>query len=124
MLGVPSFKRGEDTMVKVKLAGEMTGARVNFTIEPRKDGPVMIEARFHELKEAPAGRRYVLWAVSPDQKFTRVGQIVNTGARNEAEIRGEVAMPDFGLLITTEDATESATPRGAVVGTVYFEPTK
>ncbi len=124
MLGVPGFKVGEDTMVKVKLAGEMTGSRVNFQIEPRKDGPVMIKARFHELKEAPAGRRYVLWAVSPDQKFTRVGQIVNTGARNEAEIRGEVAMPDFGLLITTEDATESARPLGPVVGTIYFEPTK
>ena len=124
MLGVPGFKRGEDTMVKVKLAGEMTGSRVNFQIEPRKDGPVMIKARFHELKEAPAGKRYVLWAVGPDQKFTRVGQIINTGTRNEAEIRGEVAMPDFGLLITTEDAAESAMPQGTVVGTVYFEPTK
>jgi len=122
MLGIPGFERGEDTMVKVKLAGEMTGSRVNFVIEPRKDGPVMIKARFHELKEAPAGKRYVLWAVSPDQKFTRVGQIINTGNRNEAEIRGEVALQDFGLLITTEDATESPMPRGAVVGTVYFEP--
>jgi hypothetical protein len=120
MLGVPGFKRGEDTMVKVKLAGEMTGSRVNFVIEPRRDGPVTIKARFHELKEAPAGKRYVLWAVGPDQKFTRVGQIINTGNRNEAEIRGEVAMADFGLLITTEDATEA--PRGPVVGTVYFEP--
>jgi hypothetical protein len=73
--------------------------------------------------EAPAGKRYVLWAVSPDQMFTRVGQIVNTGNRNEAEIRGEVALQEFGLLITTEDATESPSPRGAVVGTVYFEPT-
>ncbi|HLL76676.1 MAG TPA: hypothetical protein VK421_15585 [Pyrinomonadaceae bacterium] len=124
MLGVPSFERGEDTMVKVNLAGEMTGSRVNFVIEPRKDGPVTIKARFHELKEAPAGKRYVLWAVSPDQKFTRVGQIINTGNRNEAEIRGEVAMRDFGLLITTEDATESPMPKGAVVGTVYFEPRK
>jgi len=118
MLGIPSFKRGEDTMVKVKLAGEMTGSRVNFVIEPRKDGPVMIKARFHELKDAPAGKRYVLWAVGPDQKYTRVGQIINTGGRNEAEIRGEVAMQDFGLLITTEDAADSPMPKGAVVGTI------
>ena len=116
MLGIPNFKRGEDTMVKVNLAGEMTGSRVNFVIEPRKDGPVMIKARFHELKDAPAGKRYVLWAVGPDQKFTRLGQIVNTGGRNEAEIRSEVAMPDFGLLITTEDANDM--PRGPVVGTI------
>lgn len=60
--------------------------------------------------------RALLWAISPDQKFTRVCQIINTGGRNEAEIRGEVAMQDFGLLITTEDANER--PTGPVVGTI------
>jgi len=116
MLGVPGFKRGEDTSVKVKLGGEMTGSRVNFVIEPRKDGPVTIKARFHELKDAPAGKRFVLWAVSPDNKFVKLGQIVNTANRNEAEIRSEVSLSDFGLLITTENADER--PSGPVVGTI------
>jgi hypothetical protein len=116
MLGIPSFKRGEDTSVKVNLGGEMTGSRVNFVIEPRKDGPVTIKARFHELKEAPAGKRYVLWAVSPDNQFVKIGQIINTANRNEAEIRGEVSLADFGLLITTEDANER--PTGPVIGTI------
>ena len=116
MLGIPTFKRGEDTMVKVNLGGEMTGARVNFVVEPRKDGPTMIKARFHELKEAPAGKRYVLWAVSPDNQYVKLGQIVNTANRNEAEIRSEVSLADFGLLITTENADER--PSGPVVATI------
>lgn len=116
MLGIPSFKRGEDTSVKVKLGGEMTGSRVNFVIEPRKDGPVTVKARFHELKDAPSGKRYVLWAVSPDNQFVKLGQIVNTANRNEAEIRSEVSLSDFGLLITTEEANER--PSGPVVGTI------
>jgi len=117
MLGIPSFKRGEDTQVKVKLSGEMTGSRVNFRILPRKDGPTVVEARFHELKDAPAGKRYVLWAVSPDNQFTRLGQIVNTPNRNEAEIKSEVNLPDFGLFITTEGAEETK-PTGPVIATI------
>jgi len=116
MLNIPGMKRGEDTQVKVNLTGALTGARVNFNIEPRKDGPTMITARFHELKEAPAGHVYVLWAVSPDNKYVKLGQIVNTGGRNEAEIKSETTLQDFGLLITLEN--EHSIPTGSVVGTV------
>lgn len=116
MLGIPRFNRGSDTDVKVKLAGALTGSRVNFTLTPRKDGPTTIVARFHELKEAPAGQVYVLWAVSPDNKYVKLGQIVNTGGRNEAEIKSETTLADFGLLVTLEN--EVSIPAGVVVGTV------
>ena len=115
MLGIPSFNRGSDTEVKVKLAGAMTGSRVNFNILPRKDGPTVIHARFHELKESPAGQVYVLWAVSPDNKYTKLGQVVNTGQRNEAEIKSETTLTDFGLLVTLQ--AEGETPAGDVVVT-------
>jgi hypothetical protein len=115
MLNIPSYNRGSDTEVKVKLAGAMTGARVNFNILPRKDGPTVIHARFHELKEAPAGQVYVLWAVSPDNKYTKLGQVVNTGKRNEAEIKSETTLADFGLLVTLQP--EGETPAGDVVVT-------
>lgn len=118
MLGIPTFKRGVDSQVKVNLAGEMTGSRVNFRVLPRKDGPTAITARFHELKDAPAGKRYVLWAVSPDNKFTKLGQIINTANRNEAEIKSETSLTDFGLFITAEDAGEGASPVGPVVATI------
>jgi len=118
MLGIPTFKRGVDSQVKVKLAGEMTGSRVNFRVLPRKDGPTAITARFHQLKDSPAGKRYVLWAVSPDNKFTKLGQIINTTRRNEAEIKSETSLMDFGLFITSEDATDAASPLGPVVATI------
>jgi hypothetical protein len=118
MLNIPSLPRGSDSEVKVKLAGEMTGSRVNFRVLPRKDGPTTIVARFHELKDAPAGKRYVLWAVSPDNKFTKLGQIINTEHRNEAEIKSETSLTDFGLFITSEDATDAASPVGPVVATI------
>jgi hypothetical protein len=116
MLNIPRYHRGSDTEVKVKLAGALTGSRVNFNIEPRKDGPTTIVARFHQLKDAPAGQVYVLWAVSPDNKYVKLGQIVNTGARNEAEIKSETTLADFGLLVTLQ--SEGETPAGDIVGTV------
>jgi hypothetical protein len=116
MLNIPRYNRGSTSEVKVKLAGALTGSRVNFGIEPRKDGPTTIVARFHELKEAPGGQVYVLWAVSPDNKYVKLGQIVNTGGRNEAEIKSETTLADFGLLITLEN--EVSSPAGVVVGTV------
>ena len=116
MLGIPTYDRGDTTDVKVKLAGALTGARVNFQITPRKDGPTTVVARFHELKEAPAGQVYVLWAVSADNKYTKLGQIVNTGRRNEAEIKSETALSDFGLLVTLQPEGDAIA--GDVVGTV------
>lgn len=116
MLGIPGFRRGTDTEMKINLTGAMTGSRANVFIEPRKDGPTTIKMRFHELKEAPGGKVYAVWAVSPDNRFVRLGQIVNTGQRNEAQIQTETALQDFGLLITMED--EFSNPTGTVVGTI------
>ena len=42
--------------------GALTGARANVFITPRKDGPTEVKMRFHELKEAPADQKFVLWA--------------------------------------------------------------
>lgn len=116
MLGIPGFRRGTDTEMKINFSGAMTGSRANVYIEPRKDGPTTIKMRFHELKDAPAGQVYALWAVSPDNKYVRLGQVVNTGQRNEAQIQTETALQDFGLMITMED--EFSNPTGTVVGTI------
>jgi len=117
LLGIPNFRQGTDTEIKINFAGELTGTRANVSIEPRKDGATTIRMRFHELKDAPGGKRYVLWAISADNKYHRLGQVVNTGKRNEAEIRTETGLPDFGLFITTEDIND-APPTGNVIGTI------
>jgi len=119
MLNIPAYKKGDDTKMKINLSGAMTGARANVFITPRKDGPTEVKLRFHELKDAPAGKTYSVWAVSPDQKFVKLGQVVNTAGRNEAEIKSEVPLPDFGLLITMEDANAASTnPLGPSIGIV------
>ncbi len=115
MLNIPSYHRGSATEVKTRLGGLMSGARVNFTITPRKDGPTEVVARFHQLKNAPAGQVYTLWAVSPENKYTKLGQVVNPGTRNEAEVKSETAMTDFGLIVTIQP--EGETPAGDVVVT-------
>src|SRR5205814_9283845 len=112
MLGIPTFKRGDDTKLKVNFSGAMEGSRANIFIEPRKHGNATeVRMRFHQLKEAPKGQAYILWAVSSDNQFQRLGENVNVKGRNEAEIRSETSFNDFGLLLTTED-------RGLTRGTI------
>jgi len=119
MLNIPAYKKGDDTKMKVNFSGALTGARANVFIKPRKDGPTEVKLRFHELKEAPAGKLFTVWAMSPDNKFVKLGQITNTPGRNEGEIQAEVALPDFGLLVTMEDATGTLTnPLGPSIGIV------
>ena len=127
MLGIPTFKRGDDTKLKINFTGAMEGARANVFIEPHKRGTATeVRMRFHELKEAPKGTAYILWAVSPDNQFQNLGQIVNVKGRNEAEIKSEVSFNDFGLLLTTEDLGTTKgtiiTPAGHRVGVIQIVP--
>ncbi len=127
MLGIPTFKKGDDTKLKINFSGAMEGARANVFIEPHKKGKATeVTMRFHDLKEAPKGTAYILWAVSPDNQFTRLGQIVNVKGRNEAEIKSEVTYDDFGLMLTTEDLglTQGTIirPSGHRVGVIQIIP--
>jgi hypothetical protein len=118
MLGIPGYRRGTDTQMHIRLAGPMTGSRANVSLEPRKDGPTTIKMRFHSLKDSPADQVFVLWAVSPDNQYIRLGQVVNTGERNEAQIQTETALEDFGLFITAEPLGDAAAPSGVIIGTI------
>jgi hypothetical protein len=127
MLGIPTFKKGDDTKLKVNFSGAMEGARANISIEPHKNGKITeVSMHFHDLKDAPKGTAYILWAVTPDGQFTQLGQIVNVKGRNEAEIKSEVTFDDFGLLLTTEDlgATKGTIvkPSGQRVGVIQLNP--
>ena len=121
MLNIPAYKKGDDTKMKVNFTGALEGARANVFITPRKDGPTEVKLRFHELKEAPSGKIFTAWAISPDNTFVKLGQIVNTAGRNEAEIKSEVSLADFGLFITMEDATGTlVNPLGPSIGIVQI----
>jgi hypothetical protein len=58
-------------------------------------GKTQVKMRFGDMKKAPVNKRFVLWAASPDGKYTKLGQVVNTGRGDEGEIRSETALKDF-----------------------------
>ncbi len=117
MLGIPNFRRGTDTHLRVHFP-TLADSRANIFIEPRLDGPTQIKLRFHSLKRVPANTRLVLWAVGPDNSFVRLGQVINTGNRNEAQIQTETNLKDFGLLVTMENADEAPHPSGQIYATI------
>jgi len=119
MLNIPAFKKGDDTKLKIDFSGELAGARANVFIEPHRS-TTDVRFRFHELKEAPSGKVYTVWAVSPDSQFVRLGQVVNLHGHNEAEVSGRVPLPDFGLLVTMEDLGEVKIPAGPRIGWVQI----
>jgi hypothetical protein len=102
LLGISGLEKGE-TEIRVKFAGELEGLKGKAYIDNSKAGVTKIKMRFDDMKLAPKQKRYVLWAVSPTKEFTKIGQVINTGRRQEAEIRGETALADFGLFVTMED---------------------
>jgi hypothetical protein len=103
MLNVPGFARGEDVEIKINFTGELQGLKGKAYINPAKGGVTKIKMRFDDMKMAPKDKRFVLWASSPDGKFTKLGQVVNAGNRQESEIRSETSLQDFGLFVTVED---------------------
>ena len=121
LLGIPGFKKGDDTKIKVDFSGALTGARANVFLTPKKDGPTEINMRFHDLKEAPAGQKYIVWAVGADGSFQKIGEVVNTGGKNEAEIKSETTLPDFGLVVTMESAIGDK-PVGPAVAHIHIVP--
>ena len=128
MLGIPAWKKENEKKLKIEFSGAMEGARANIFILPRKHGKATeIEVRFHDLHEAPKGTAFVLWAVSPDNQFQKLGQIVNINKdRSEAGIKSETNFEDFGLLLTTENVlAPTATiiaPTGKRVGVITIIP--
>lgn len=123
MLGISTFRPGHESKMKINFSGAMEGARADIFLKPHKHGAATeVLMKFHDLKEAPKGTAYILWAVSPDNQFQRLGEIVNVRGRNEAEIRSETRFSDFGLLMTTEDLGMTRgtiiRPRGHRVGVI------
>lgn len=102
LLGVSGFEKGE-TEIRVNFSGELEGLKGKAYLDNSKQGLTKIKMRFDDMKMAPKQKRYVLWAVSAANEYTKIGQVINNGERAEAEIRGETALKDFGLLVTVEE---------------------
>lgn len=115
MLNIPGFT-DKTAEIRINFSGDLAGLKGKAYIEPRDDGATQIKMRFDDMKMAPKNKRFILWAASSDGKYTKLGQVINTGDRQESEIRSETAMPDFGLFVTMEDA-DVEQPSGKVFST-------
>lgn len=102
LLNVSTFPDTERE-IKVKFTGDLAGVEGKAYID-REKGTTKIRMKFDDLKKVPTAKRMTLWTVSPEGEYTRVGQIINSGKRDEAEIKSETALTDFGLFVTAEDA--------------------
>jgi hypothetical protein len=103
LLGIAGLEKGE-TEIRINFSGDLQGLKGKAYVNNSKEGVTKIKMRFDDMKMAPKEKRYVLWAVSPENTYTKIGQVINTGKRQESEIRGETALKDFGLFVTMEDA--------------------
>lgn len=119
MLGVPSFT-GKTNEVRVKFSGDLSGLTGKAYIKQEK-GTNQIKMRFDNMKDVPANTRLVLWAAAPDGKYTKLGQVVNSGQREESEIRSETALKDFGLFVTLE-SVDVTTPTGRTYSAFTLTP--
>src|SRR5436309_12780010 len=97
MVGVSKWK-GKAEELHMKFGGDMSGLEAKAWLKPQ-GGKTSIRMRFDDMKKVPAGERFVLWTYGPEG-YTKIGQIVHTGSKDEAEIRGETALSDFGLFLT------------------------
>ncbi|HEX6278622.1 MAG TPA: hypothetical protein VFZ49_01285 [Pyrinomonadaceae bacterium] len=105
LLNISTFPDTERE-IKMKFDGELSGLEGKAYID-REDGTTKIRMHFDDMKKVPAGKKFVLWTVSPTGEYVKVGQIVNSGKREEGEIKSETSLTDFGLFITAEDAEVS-----------------
>ncbi|MDI1240626.1 MAG: hypothetical protein PSX80_01735 [bacterium] len=107
LLNISTFPDTERE-IKMKFDGQLSGLEGKAYID-REDGTTKIRMHFDDMKKVPAGKKFVLWTVAPTGEYVKVGQIVNSGQRDEAEIKSETSLTDFGLFITVEE-TEVMVP--------------
>lgn len=112
LLNVPTFN-GKTTEIRITFSGELAGLKGKAYIDPGAKGTTQIKMRFDDMKMAPKDKRLVLWASSPTGEYTKLGQVINTGQRQESEIRSETSLNDFGLFVTLEE-TDVAVPTSRV----------
>lgn len=117
LLGIDSLKRGANTTMRANFSNGFESTKASVLVKPQKNGPTQIKMRFTNLKEAPEGTQYLVWQVGSDNSYTLLGQLTQTARKRESMIDAETALPDFGLLITFENA-QASTPMGSAVATI------
>jgi hypothetical protein len=103
VLNVPSFG-DKSRELMLKFGGDLNGLEGKATLTAKKGAATKVTMKFDDMNKVPKGKIFTLWASSPDGQYTKIGQVLNSGKKDEAEIRSEITLPDFGLFMTVEDA--------------------
>ena len=101
LLNLPAFGADEKTLT-LKFP-EYDGLEAKITVD-REKGATKVIMAMENMKRAPETKRFVLWTYGPDGKYTKLGQVINTGRRDDTKIASETSLQDFGLFVTVEDA--------------------
>ena len=77
-----------------------------------------------EFGTTPKNKRFTLWTYSPDGQYVKLGSVINSGKRDEAAIKSETSLSDFGLFVTAEDADVTIPTSRVYSVFTYTPPTK
>ena len=119
LLNVGTFGDSERE-VKLKFGGELDGLEAKAYIK-RAKGTTKVRMHFDDMNKVPKGKQFTLWTYSPDGQYTKLGTVVNTGKRDEAAIKSETALADFGLFVTAEDAAVTV-PTSRIYSVFTYTP--
>jgi hypothetical protein len=103
VLNVPSFGEKQREL-KVKFGGDLSGLEGKAYLTRKKGAATKVTMHFDDMNKVPKGKIFTLWASSPDGQYTKLGQVINSGKRDEAEIKSETTLDDFGLFMTVDDS--------------------
>jgi hypothetical protein len=119
LLNVGTFG-DKEREVKMKFGGELNGLEAKAYIT-RDKGRSKVRMHFDDMNKVPKNKRFTLWTVSPDGHYSKLGSVINSGNRDEAAIKSETSLPDFGLFVTAEDA-DVTVPTSRIYSSFTYTP--
>jgi len=120
MLNVGTFG-DQEREVKMKFGGELNGLEGKAYIKLTKGGATKVRMHFDDMNKVPKNKRFTLWTYSPDGHYAKLGSVINSGKRDEAAIKSETSLTDFGLFVTAEDA-DVTVPTSHVYSVFTYTP--
>jgi len=122
LLNVGTFGDSERE-VKMKFGGELNGLEAKAYIK-RGKGSTKVRMHFDDMNKVPKGKQFILWTYSPDGQYTKLGSVINSGNRDEAAIKSETPLTDFGLFVTAEDSVVTVPTSRTYSVFTYTPPAK
>lgn len=119
LLNVGTFGDSERE-VKLKFGGELDGLEAKAYVK-RAKGATKVRMHFDDMNKVPKGKQFTLWTYSPDGTYTKLGHVINSGKKDEAVIKSETALNDFGLFVTAEDAVVTV-PTSRIYSVFTYTP--